>query len=335
MTEDIFVPKSAPEDALVGPLHTVTYVTGDKQRVDKALRRGYGLTSTGWVGPEDGDLAPMGEYLGIPRDQGWEYCCYNKSGTGHNVQVRVLGVDSSMPAIRPAYDGLYAGGATISFPIVDLRAHEQTMKALGFASTVGVKEMEFQSPTGETYVSAEIVYEAPDNIFLLGVTRPPIFVPVGPLDPETGMGGAAYSARCTHNTDATVEFLQAVLGYEIRRDVAFSVGEKSAINLPEGTTERFVQAFAPGSSTGYLVLMDHGESTKDAAAPSHAPPNRGIGIWSFPSKHLQEVHHRAVKHNVTILQPPARRMSPGFPETDTLLLLDPDGLLVEVFADSF
>lgn len=335
MTEDIFVPKSAPEDALVGPLHTVTYVTGDKQRLDKALRRGYGLTSTGWLDSDKSDLAAISQYLGIPLSENWQYCCYNKAGTGSNVQVRVLSVDGSMPAIRPAYDGLHVGGATISFPIEDLRAHEQIMRTLGFSSTVGVKEMEFQSPTGETYISAEIVYEGPDNIFLLGVTRPPIFVPVGPIDPETGMGGAAYSARCTQNTNATVEFLEVVLGYEIRRDVAFSVGEKSAINLPEGTTERFVQAFAPGSSTGYLVLMDHGERTKAAAAPSHAPPNRGIGIWSFPTKDLAEVHTRALKHGASILKSPALRVSPGIPETQTLLLQDPDGMLIEVFAGQF
>ena len=38
--------------------------------------------------------------------------------------------------------------------------------------------MEFSSPSGDVYISSEIVYEGPDNIFMLGVTRPSIFIPI-------------------------------------------------------------------------------------------------------------------------------------------------------------
>lgn len=332
MTEDIFVPRSTPADALVGPLHTVTYTTADKMGVEKAFCEGYGLACSGWVSPQSRDLGTLNAYYGMLPDHSWEHACFNRGGASRNIQIRVFHTGSDAPAIRPQYDGLYHGGATISFPMVDLKSHAQSMASLGFASAVGVKEMEFQSPTGEVYISAEIVYEGPDNIFLLGVTRPPIFLPVGPIDADAGIGGAAYSARCTHNTDATIQFLQQVMGYEIRRDVEFVVGEKSAINLPEGTTERFVQAFAPGSSTGYLVLMDHGGATKPTPAPGHAPPNRGIGIWSFPTQDIDEVYKSALNHSIEVLQPPAYRASPGLPDTVTLLMRDPDELLIEVFA---
>ena len=60
----------------------------------------------------------------------------------------------------------------------------------------------------------------------------------------------------------TLNFFKEVLGYEIRRDVEFEIDDNSAINIPQGIKERFIQGFSPGSSTGYIVLMDHGDDTK-------------------------------------------------------------------------
>jgi hypothetical protein len=108
------------------------------------------------------------------------------------------------------------------------------------------------------------------------------------------MGGSAYSARCVTATEDTLAFFRDVLGFEIRRDVEFTVGERTALLKPEGTTERFLQAFAPASATGYLVLMDHQAATKPSPAPNYGPPNRGIGIWSFATKNIDDVHKRHV-----------------------------------------
>lgn len=331
MTADIFVPESSPEDAIVGPLHTVTYVTKDKQKVEKIFLEGYGLDSSGWTRPSDEELANHNKYLGFDAGHSWEACVFFKSGEGANVQIRVIAMDQETPQVRPAYDGLYAGGATMSFPINDLYAHEKHMASIGVASTIGVKEMEFTSPTGETYVSAEIVYKAPDHVFVMGVVRPDIFIPVGPVDPATGLGGSAYSARCITAADATVDFFQNVLGFEIRRDVEFSVGEKSALQMPEGTTERFIQAFAPGSATGYLVLMDHQAATKPSPAPGYGPPNRGISMWSFAAKDLDAVHKRATDAGIEILQPPANHQSLFLSDSRSMIVKDPDGFPIEIF----
>lgn len=331
MAEDIFVPKSKPEDALIGPLHTVTYVTADKEGVEKAFRQGYGLDASGWRQPSAEEFETLNPYFGFAPSDTWETCAFYKSGEGRNIQIRAIHVHQETPLVRPAYEGLYTGGATISFPINDLRSHKKVMADLGIESTIGVKEMEFTSPTGETYISAEIVYKAPDNIFVMGVTRPGIFVPVGPVDPATGMGGPAYSARCVSEADATVDFFKNVLGYEIRRDVNFVVGERSAIIMPEGTTERFIQGFAPGASTGYVVLMDHGEATKHSPAPQFGPASRGIAMWSFPTKNIDEVYKRAQEAGAEILQTPGDAQSPFLSNKKSLIMKDPDGFPIEVF----
>lgn len=331
MSPDIFVPQSSPDDALVGQLHMVTYITADKQTVEKIFTEGYGLERSEWQRPIAGELADMNSYLGFDASHSWECCVFNKSGIGANVQIRVIAVDQQVSQVRPAYDGLYAGGATISFPIEDLHAHERHMASLGVESTIGVKEMEFTSPTGETYISAEIVYKAPENIFVMGVVRPDIFVPVGPVDPATGMGGSAYSARCITATEEMLDFLRNILGFEIRRDVEFTVGERSALLMPEGTTERFIQAFSPGSATGYMVLMDHHKATKISSARGYGPPNRGIGIWSFGTKNIDAVHRRAVEAGIEVFQSPAIYHIPCLPESKSMILIDPDGFSIEIF----
>lgn len=332
MSEDIFVPKSRPEDALVKQLHTVTYVTANKAGVEKALIEGYGLDSSGWLTPSAADYAALNPYLGFANADTWDACAFFKKGDGANIQIRVIHVHKETPAVRPELDGLFIGGATVSFPMEDIGAHEKTMAGIGMKSTIGVKEMEFTAPTGEVYISAEIIYPAPENVYLLGVKRPDIFVPVGPLDPATGIGGAAYSARNSQKTDEIIEFLKSVLGFEIRRDVVFTVGEISALRLPEGTDERFVQAFAPGANTGYLVFMDHGELNRPSPAPTLGTPCRGIVMWSFMTDDLDEVYARAQAAGTEILSPPGEIQSPFLPGTRTLLLRDPDGFPIEVCA---
>ncbi len=333
MSQDIFIPTSKPEDARVDQLHTVTYVTSEKDSIERAFRDGYGLEWSGWQTPAADELAQLNTYFGFPEGAVWEMCLFHKSGEGQNIQVRVIHRAEETDQVRPEYDGLLTGGATLSFPKEDLYAHEKVMKAAGFDSTIGVKEMEFESPTGEVYVSAEIIYFGPENTYLLAVKRPDIFVPVGPMDKETGIGGAAYSARCVANADEVSAFLGDVMGYEIRRDVVFPIGEKSALLLPEGAEERFIQAFAPGSSTAYLVIMDHKENNHISPAPTQGPPSRGLVMWSFRSKNIDDIHKRAVAANIDVLQAPADAASPFLGSRRTLVLIDPDGFPIEIFED--
>lgn len=330
MTQDIFIPQSSPQEALTGQLHTVTYVTTDKDRIERAFTQGYGLDNSGWQSPSEAERAMLNAYFGFTGDD-WEICSFCKNGEGSNIQIRVIYNPEEAAMVRHEYDGLIVGGATISFPKTDLYAHEKLMAEASFKSTIGVKEMEFQSPTGEVYTSAEIIYFAPENSYLLAVKRPEIFVPVGPSDSETGIGGAAYSARCIGSGDDVISFLETVMGYEIRRDVIFPIGEKSAMLLPQGSSERFIQAFAPGASTGYLVLMDHMEDNRQSSAPALGPPSRGITMWSFPAKDIDEVFGRAKDYGAEIIQPLTEFESPCLNSKRTFVMTDPDGFPYEIF----
>ena len=330
MLQDIFVPTSRPDDAIVRQLHTVTWTTSDKETVERALVTGYGLVTTGWQRPSPDELVVLNDYFGFEPGDSWEACAFTGSNGGENVQVRVIHVDDDAPMVRPSLDGFSIGGATISCPIDDLAAHERGMREIGMSSTIGIKEMEFTGPNGEAYVSAEIIYPAPENVYLLGVRRPDGFVPVGPMDAATGIGGPAYSARNVASADAVIGFLDKVLGFEIRRDVVIPIGERSALLLPEGAEERFVQAFAPGASTGYLVLMDHGKDNRPSPANTIGPPSRGIVMWTFTAPDLDVVLDRANAAETEILSGPDDVASPFLPGTRTLLLRDPEGFPIEI-----
>jgi catechol 2,3-dioxygenase-like lactoylglutathione lyase family enzyme len=168
----------------------------------------------------------------------------------------------------------------------------------------------------------------------MGVNRPEIFVPTGPIDPDTGVGGPSYSARCAAKAQETTEFFRDVLGFEIRRDVVFEVGERSALLMPQGTRERFIQCFAPGSQTGYCVIMDHHEATRLSPAPNLGPPHRGIVMWSFLTHDFDELRARIASSGVKILRDLADRSSPGLPEGPTMIIEDPDGFPLEIAAAS-
>ena len=325
--QDIFLPESSPDEAFVGPLHTVTYATADPALMERILTEAYHLTGSGW---SDLDEAAA-RYLGFPAGHEPRMNVFERRGEAANVAVRVIHQPADSDPVRPEYSGLYPGGATLSFPMHDLLAHEERMNALGVHSTIGVKEMDFTSPAGEVYTSAEIVYKAPDNAFLMGVKRPDIFVPTGPIDPATGTGGPSYSARCLVKAYATLAFFRDILGFEVRRDVIFEVGEKSALLMPQGTKERFIQCFAPGSKTGYLVLMDHHEATRAEPPAGYGPPSRGIVMWSFATKRFDEVAARIGESGATVLQEEAERSLPDRPEVRCLIVEDPDGFPIEIF----
>ncbi|MFK7889108.1 MAG: VOC family protein [Gammaproteobacteria bacterium] len=101
--------------------------------------------------------------------------------------------------------------------------------------------------------------------------------------------------------------------------------------IREGTSERFIQLFAPGANTGYLVLLDHGDAAITSPAPTYGPPSRGVVMWSFPTTDLNEVLARTQKHGARLLQEPARRESPFLPDARTAIVEDPNGFPLEFF----
>ncbi len=331
MSTDIFVPESSAEDALAQPLHTITYVTSDKDGIEKMLCLGLDLESSGWASPPEEDRTALNQYFGFEPGDSWESCVFTRSGVLKNVQILAIHVSDRHPMIRPCADGRYFGGATIGFPMQEMSARVTKMQAAGVASTVGVKELEFTNPEGEVYISREVHFLGMENIFMLGVQRPDALVSVGQIDPLTDIGAPAYSARCVPNIDQVGAFTEQVLGFEIRRDMQMEIGARSGLLMEEGIPERFVQAFAPGSGTGYLVYLEHRGYGLDSPAPSYHSPNRGLTMWSFPTKHFDALNQQALRFGATVIQAPRHRNLPHLGACRTMILNDSSGFAIEIF----
>jgi len=330
---DIFVAQSKPSEALVGPLHTIAYVTSDEANAVTILSKGMGLKASEWFSPSDAEKPNLDAYFGFESSENWKVCKVYRADNGANIQLRLFVVSRENPQVRPKVDGTYLGGLSIGFPLINTDKWEAHMRSLGFPSVVGVKRMEFSSPAGETYVSEEVHFTGLENVYVLAVRRPDVFVPVGPLNEDAEIGAPAYSAQCVEDCDAAIAFYRDVLGYEIRRDMTMEVGDNSGLKLRKGSSERFVQAFAPGANSGYIVLLDHGNDRKRADdIEGFGPPSRGLTMWSMPTSNIIEVRNRAEKAGIKCRHPLSATASPFLPNTDTIILDDPNGFPVEIFA---
>jgi catechol 2,3-dioxygenase-like lactoylglutathione lyase family enzyme len=153
---------------------------------------------------------------------------------------------------------------------------------------------------------------------------------LGPVDAVTGHGGPAYSAQVVTDSDAIVRFYCDVLGMELRSDREWKSGANSAIGLPAGTPFRMALLYAPGTSSGQLLLMDFRGRTAPGSGVVPRPPNRGIGMYTFPVTDLGKTAARARAAGVSVVSGPLRSDVPGLGPHRALTLVAPNGVLVEL-----
>ncbi len=224
--------------------------------------------------------------------------------------------------LRPKHDALAIGGLAMGMPVNGQTAREAFVTRAGFRSAVGVTSMTLPRPGGEPYTVEEIHYQAPDGVLVLGIDRGAM-KPVGTIDASHGIGGPAYSSLVVGDLAGAGRFMKSVLGYEMRRDAVFtSAGSKGGLGLPDGTRFAFQQWFAPGTSTGYVILMKMIDRPVEPVSASRAI-KRGIVMWSFDVADLTAVEARARASGARIVAQPARGDA-------SLVIAMPDGFLVQL-----
>jgi catechol 2,3-dioxygenase-like lactoylglutathione lyase family enzyme len=107
-------------------------------------------------------------------------------------------------------------------------------------------------------------------------------------------------------------------------------GPQGGMKLAKGIRIRFQQWFAPGSRTGYLVIMQL--LSGSLRAPNGLGlKNCGIGLWSFPTSKFEEVEDRVMRHGTTVLSSPIELDLPGAGRRRSMVIATPDGFPVEIF----
>ena len=325
---DPMEPASDPATAFASPLHVVTVTTGDPVAMRRLLQGSFALTPAfhAVTGPE---AAALVAHWGLPATGQLEIVTFSRPDLPESASLRVIPVPPSMPSSRPGYGAAYPGGLGIGFPVAGLQARERIIEAYGFRSAAGVMAMQFPRADGSLYKVEEGIYEGPDDVLVLGVDRHELRA-IGPIDPAIGIGGPAYSSMIVGDAGAIVPLLDDVLGYERRREFVFeSRGPAGGLQVPPGTKFRFQQWFAPGASTGYLVVMD----PQDAFQPAPAPfglASRGISMWTFEVPDVDEALARAERAGVAVLRRPATIPLPEGGGVRSLVLATPDGFPIEI-----
>lgn len=317
----------------VGSLLMVTHVTGSAAGARHFYRDMMAMTEV----PEGAMTAAGREQQrglwGLAPEVTWTEQLYERPGLPQVPRVRVLAMEPAGPVIRPGMEVLLEGGLSVGFAVRNRAEMEQCVargEALGIGTTAGITTIEFRRPDGSPYDALETHFKAPDDVYGLGIGRPDDLPPVGPIAEGQVFGGPAYSAQVVNHADDDVAFYRDVLGFEVRRDVDLtSSGPAGGLGLAPGTVMRFLQLYAPGTDTGYLVMLDF----RDGGLPNPAPirpPGRGVAIWTFPVDDLDAVLGRSREHGIPGFAGPVELDSPLLGRHRAATVLTPHGFMVEL-----
>lgn len=330
---DALAPTTSGENAAIRQLHTVTLCTADMGATRAFYGEGLGLRVRGplELDPEVRDVQRA--LWGIPDGVEWDLYLMDRPAVAGTIQVRVLALDRETPYIHSTWDPREPGPFSMGFSTEDLDAWDPELRAKGHESLMPLSRYQIPRPDGTTYGIHETIFNAPDFVHAVTISRRDGMPQLGPVDPATGRGGPIYSAQIIERSDQVLDFYVGALGLELRSDRQFkSSGSKGALGVPDGTEFRFSIVYAEGARWGHLLFLDfQGRLGLPRPKAAPRPPNRGLAMWSFPVRDMAEMARRLAEHGVEPLSPPVEYVCPSLGANRSMTVLDPSGFLVELF----
>lgn len=325
---DPMTPRQDGRPVICEPLAGITLAAADLE----LCRRFYGgaldlrVDRVRWSGEAAQQLV---RHWGIASHDDLDILLLTRPGLSDAIALRIVRVAADRPPSRPGLDCRFDGPLGLGVPVSGLAQRHAIVEAYGFKANAGITTMTFPRPDGTTYDIGETQWIAPDDLMVPGIDRAHL-QPVGSIDAAFGIGGPSYSSALVSDADRHGEFLDGVLGYELRREFTFeSEGPQGGMKLAKGIRVRFQQWFAPGSRTGYLVIMQL--MSGSLRAPNGLGlKNRGIGLWSFPTFKFDEVQDRIARLAVPVLSTPAELEVPGVGRQRSMVIATPDGFPIEI-----
>lgn len=330
---DALAPKTTGEDRPIHPLHTVTLCTADLDGTLRFYRDGLGLTARGPIELDEATRAAQRELWQIPAEIGWDLYILERPAADDTIQVRVLLLDRETPLIHASWDSRELGPFSMGFPTLELIPWDEELRAMGYESMLPLTQYQVPRADETMYGIHETIFKAPDFVHAVGISRRDGMPQLGPVDPETGRGGPAYSAQMVENSEEVIGFYTDVLGLELRSDRRFkSGGSKGALGVPDGTYFRFAILYAEGARTKQLLFVDYeGDLALPGPGVPPRPPHRGLAMWTFPVRDLDEMLGRLTEAGIEPVAGPVETTSPTLGHHRALTVLAPNGFLVELF----
>ncbi|MGH9846668.1 MAG: VOC family protein [Blastocatellia bacterium] len=320
---DDLAPKTDGKNALTRQLHTVTLITADLDPVLRFYRDALGLTVRGPSAVDDKTRRIQRELWGIPGDVNWQLYLLGRPNVPATVQIRLLVVDRRTSQIKTDWVRKQPGPYAMGFPALELENWDQEIRAKGYQSTPPeMMNYPITRKDGSSYTMHETIFNAPDFVQAVTLSRRSGMPQMGPVDPQTGRGGPLYSTQIVRDSEKVLDFYTSVLGMELRSDREWGSGENAY---------RFSIVFAEGASYGHLLFLDYRDNALAGSGVAPRPPNRGLVMWSFPVRDLAEVEGRAKKAGIAIVGQAVNYESLELGRHRALTVLAPNGFLVELF----
>jgi len=329
--KDALAPKSKVEDALALPLYSATIATTSLAQSLLFYRDGMGLSVEGPIAVNAKTKAQLRKLWQIPQDIDWQTYIFSRKGVEQALKIQLLVLNKPTPSIHHSWDSRSLGPFSLGFPNDNTVALDKKIRTLGFGALNALESYPIPRTDGSTYQIDETIFNAPDFVHGVAITRGNGMKQLGPID-EQGLGGPAYSAQVITDSENHLKFYTDVLGLEIRSDREFkSAGDKGAMNLPNGTVFRFAIVYSKGATTGHMLFVDFRniEPIKPANKPSL--PNLGLGMWTYPVTDIDQVIANAQAFGSEIVSSPETVNSPVFGHARVATLRAPNGFLIEVF----
>jgi len=333
---DSLSPRTSKDDAQALPLQTVTLSTADIEQIKLFYVDGMGMKLAGPIDVSKKTKKNQRALWDIPSSIDWaEYHLTRPGVLVHNrpaMSIRVLLLDTPTPNVHQSWDARELGGFSIGFPNLNQTSLDTRIRRLGFGALNVIEKYNVPRTDGTEYEIHETIFNGPDFVHAVGIERLAM-APLGAVDKKSKLGGPGYSAQAITNSDKILSFYTDVLGMELRRDFVWkSAGQDGAMSLPNGTEFRFSIIFAKGyGSGGHLLFVDFSDENTITTNVEPRVPNRGIGMWSFPVRNIDDILANAEKFGSKVIHKPVKLEDPLHGDIRVATLLAPNNFLIEVY----
>jgi catechol 2,3-dioxygenase-like lactoylglutathione lyase family enzyme len=330
-SRDALAPKSKPEDALTKQLFSTTICTTSLEETLLFYRDGMGLTVNGPLKLDAKTKAEERKLYDIPADIDWETYILERPSVPSAIKVRLMVLNKPTPTIHKSWNSLEYGPFSMGFPNTKQVQVDSLIRKKGFGAQAAMNVYPVEAADKSKYTVYETIFNGPDFVKGVGITRGDGMPQLSPIDENTKMGGPGYSAMILKNSQEFIDFMVNILGLELRADRVWTTS--GALGAPVGTKYRFALVYAKGAANGHLLLLEFLNAEGiDVGVPMKIP-NRGLGCWTFPCKNIQTVFESAKAQKIKVLHEPTMHTSPLYGTRKVMTLIAPNGFLIELFQE--
>jgi catechol 2,3-dioxygenase-like lactoylglutathione lyase family enzyme len=329
---DSLAPQSHPDSALTQQLHTVTIATNSLDSSRRFYEQGMGLTLKGPIHMTDAQKMIQRKLWNIPESIDWQLFTLSRPSVPGLIEIRLLVLDTPTPTIHQSYNPRELGGFSLGFPNTCPARLDSNLRNLGFSSLAPLHTAMRRLRDGTEYPYTEVLYNAPDFVHGASIQRGGSVPQLSPIDLKTQIGGPGFSTQnVTGQSNTNIDFYTNVLGLELRTDQSWKTTAGTALGLDAGIPFRYALLYAKGAYSGHLTFLDFKDSLAIPSTVAPRLPNRGIGMWTFPTTNIARIYQNALDKKVKIIHLPVTYESPDLGKAAVMTLLAPNGFLIEVF----